>query len=169
MVLYAPTRFCKTIGKILRGNGMENEQRSIPLLNSYCTSWSCWTDGTILVIIANTLCPLSEKTALCSGENSLIQPLYTHVSCKIKAGQEQWWFAQEKTVSVTHHDITIPQYNPNHLPWLGYNNFCNIERFRSECNETWSYAFLFHSSRITDETVQKGKLMEELILQSKQY
>jgi hypothetical protein len=36
--------------------------------------------------------------------------------------------------------------------------------FRPEGNKTWRYAFLFASSRITGETVQKGKFMEGLIL-----
>jgi hypothetical protein len=36
--------------------------------------------------------------------------------------------------------------------------------FRPEGNTTWRYAFLFASSRITGETVQKGKFMEGLIL-----
>jgi hypothetical protein len=82
----------------------------------------------------------------------------TIISCKIKAGQEQWWFAQEKTASVTHLDITVPQYNPNHLPWLGYNTASATERFRSECNETWSYAFLFHLFKNHWWNCAKGKV-----------
>jgi hypothetical protein len=38
----------------------------------------------ILVIIADTLCLLCEKTALCIGENSLIQPLYPAKSKLVK-------------------------------------------------------------------------------------